>query len=180
MIGSVKGIIPQANGSRIRPVLPVGCETSWRMACQRPLRRTTFRSCGTSSRPIMENQDLRNRLVEQYLPLVKYNGERIWARLARGRGARRPDLGRRVRPDGRHRRLRPVARREIRNLLRAAYSRRDARRAAHDGLGAASGALQGQQAERSDEDAGSQARPLAQRSRDVASTCRFRCKSSRK
>ena len=29
------------------------------------------------------NQDLRNRLVENYLPLVKYNGERIWARLPR-------------------------------------------------------------------------------------------------
>ena len=32
----------------------------------------------------MTNQDLRNRLVEQYLPLVKYNGERIWARLPEG------------------------------------------------------------------------------------------------
>src|SRR5450755_716254 len=31
-----------------------------------------------------ENQDLRNRLIEQYLPLVKYNGERIWARLPEG------------------------------------------------------------------------------------------------
>ncbi len=31
-----------------------------------------------------ENQDMRNRLVEQYLPLVKYNGERIWARLPEG------------------------------------------------------------------------------------------------
>ena len=31
-----------------------------------------------------ENQDLRNRLVEQYLPLVKYNGERIWSRLPEG------------------------------------------------------------------------------------------------
>src|SRR5215211_5778864 len=30
------------------------------------------------------NQDLRNQLVEQYLPLVKYNGERIWARLPDG------------------------------------------------------------------------------------------------
>jgi RNA polymerase sigma factor for flagellar operon FliA len=30
------------------------------------------------------NEDLRNRLVEQYLPLVKYNGERIWARLPEG------------------------------------------------------------------------------------------------
>ena len=32
----------------------------------------------------MDNQELRNRLVEQYLPLVKYNGERIWARLPEG------------------------------------------------------------------------------------------------
>ncbi|MDX1962555.1 MAG: FliA/WhiG family RNA polymerase sigma factor [Pirellulales bacterium] len=30
------------------------------------------------------NQDLRNLLVENYLPLVKYNGERIWARLPEG------------------------------------------------------------------------------------------------
>src|SRR6188472_3598409 len=29
-------------------------------------------------------KELRNRLVEQYLPLVKYNGERIWARLPEG------------------------------------------------------------------------------------------------
>src|SRR6188472_417197 len=31
-----------------------------------------------------DNQDYRNRLVENYLPLVKYNGERIWARLPEG------------------------------------------------------------------------------------------------
>jgi RNA polymerase sigma factor for flagellar operon FliA len=31
-----------------------------------------------------DNQELRNRLVENYLPLVKYNGERIWARLPEG------------------------------------------------------------------------------------------------
>ena len=31
-----------------------------------------------------ENQDMRNRLVEIYLPLVKYNGERIWSRLPEG------------------------------------------------------------------------------------------------
>lgn len=31
-----------------------------------------------------ENKSLRNRLVERYLPLVKYNGERIWARLPEG------------------------------------------------------------------------------------------------
>ena len=30
------------------------------------------------------NRSLRNRLVERYLPLVKYNGERIWARLPDG------------------------------------------------------------------------------------------------
>ncbi len=30
------------------------------------------------------NRHLRNLLVEQYLPLVKYNGERIWARLPEG------------------------------------------------------------------------------------------------
>jgi RNA polymerase sigma factor for flagellar operon FliA len=30
------------------------------------------------------NQRLRNRLIEQYLPLVKYNGERIWSRLPDG------------------------------------------------------------------------------------------------
>src|ERR1700683_4567174 len=30
------------------------------------------------------NQELRNKLVEMYLPLVKYNGERIWARLPEG------------------------------------------------------------------------------------------------
>ena len=31
-----------------------------------------------------DNQDMRNRLVEIYLPLVKYNGERIWSRLPEG------------------------------------------------------------------------------------------------
>jgi RNA polymerase sigma factor for flagellar operon FliA len=30
------------------------------------------------------NKDHRNRLMEEYLPLVKYNGERIWARLPEG------------------------------------------------------------------------------------------------
>lgn len=31
-----------------------------------------------------QRKELRNRLVEEYLPLVKYNGERIWARLPEG------------------------------------------------------------------------------------------------
>lgn len=30
------------------------------------------------------NKELRNRLIERYLPLVKYNGERIWQRLPEG------------------------------------------------------------------------------------------------
>ena len=30
------------------------------------------------------NRDLRNRLIERYLPLVRYNGERIWQRLPDG------------------------------------------------------------------------------------------------
>ena len=30
------------------------------------------------------SQEMRNRLVEIYLPLVKYNGERIWSRLPEG------------------------------------------------------------------------------------------------
>ena len=30
------------------------------------------------------NKDLRNRLMERYFPLVKYNGERIWQRLPDG------------------------------------------------------------------------------------------------
>ena len=30
------------------------------------------------------NESLRNRLIERYLSLVKYNGERIWARLPEG------------------------------------------------------------------------------------------------
>lgn len=34
--------------------------------------------------PPCSNKELRNQLVERYLPLVKYNGERIWARLPEG------------------------------------------------------------------------------------------------
>jgi len=31
-----------------------------------------------------DNRELRNRLVEQYLPLVRYHGERVWSRLPQG------------------------------------------------------------------------------------------------
>lgn len=27
------------------------------------------------------NQELRNRLIEQYFPLVRFNAERVWAKL---------------------------------------------------------------------------------------------------
>ena len=56
---------------------------SWRIAWPRRSHRKTFNNFGL---PIKAGptQDLRNRLVEQYLPLVKYNGERIWARLPEG------------------------------------------------------------------------------------------------
>ncbi|MFM8475293.1 MAG: sigma factor, partial [Planctomycetaceae bacterium] len=30
------------------------------------------------------NQELRNRLMERYLPLVRYNAERVWAKLPEG------------------------------------------------------------------------------------------------
>ncbi|HVX63058.1 MAG TPA: sigma-70 family RNA polymerase sigma factor, partial [Pirellulales bacterium] len=32
----------------------------------------------------LSNQELRNRLIEIYLPLVKYHGERVWSRLPDG------------------------------------------------------------------------------------------------
>ncbi|HQZ68065.1 MAG TPA: sigma-70 family RNA polymerase sigma factor, partial [Planctomycetaceae bacterium] len=31
-----------------------------------------------------DNQELRNRLMERYLPLVRYNAERVWAKLPEG------------------------------------------------------------------------------------------------
>ena len=96
----------------------------------------------------MSNKELRNRLVERYLPLVKYNGERIWARLPDG--VELDDLisagvfGLMDAIDA----FDLQSRRQVRNLLRAANPRRDARRTADDGLGSPSGSLQGQQARR--------------------------------
>ena len=90
-----------------------------------------------------ESKELRNILVEKYLPLVKYNGERIWARLPDG--VELDDLisagifGLMDAIDA----FDMSARRKVRNLLRAPHPRRDAGRAPHDGLGAAPRALQG-------------------------------------
>jgi RNA polymerase sigma factor FliA len=38
----------------------------------------------TTFKADQSNEQLRNRLIEIYLPLVKYNGERIWSRLPDG------------------------------------------------------------------------------------------------
>ena len=106
--------------------------------------------------------ELRNQLVERYLPLVKYNAERIWSRLPDG--VELDDLisagvfGLMDAIDA----FDLDARRQIRDLLRAAYPRRDARRTAHDGLGAAAGAQQGQQARGGPQGARSRPRPAAQ------------------
>ena len=45
--------------------------------------RTLLLSGKHSSR-IQTDQRLRNRLIERYLPLVKYNAERVWAKLPEG------------------------------------------------------------------------------------------------
>ena len=37
-----------------------------------------------SYRQDQSNQDLRNRLIEKYLPLVRYNAERVWSKLPEG------------------------------------------------------------------------------------------------
>ena len=84
----------------------------------------------------LNNRELRNRLVEQYLPLVRYHGERVWSRLPQGvdlddlisagvfglmDAIDAFDLER----GG-----------QIRNLLRAAHPRGHARRASQHRLGA--------------------------------------------
>ncbi len=55
------------------------------------------------------NQELRNRLIEQYFPLVRYNAERVWAKLPEGVDLNDLDVRRRLRPDGRDRGIRPDA-----------------------------------------------------------------------
>ena len=91
---------------------------------------------------------------------------------ARRGGAGRPDVRRHLRPDGRHQRLRPRARRQVRDLLRPAHPRRDPRRAALDGLGAAPGPLPRPQARRRQQAARSRAGPAAdqRRGRQAAAT----------
>ncbi len=84
---------------------------------------------------------------------------------ARGGRPRRPDLGRRLRPDGRHRRLRPRPRRQVRDLLRPPHPRRHARRAADDGLGPPPGALQAHQDGGGPQGARGPARPAPHRRR---------------
>ncbi|CAA9384984.1 MAG: RNA polymerase sigma factor for flagellar operon, partial [uncultured Phycisphaerae bacterium] len=81
-------------------------------------------------------------------------------REAPGRGrAGRPDVVRHLRPDGRDRRVRHGAGREVRDVLRPAHPRRDPRRAAVDGLGPAARPLPVGQARRGHQAARGAARP---------------------
>ena len=96
-----------ASSTLPRFIQPAGAANkSWRMACPRQWRpkrispRSSRRSIEQEAEPSPaideihqvwreykadpNRTDLRNRLVERYLPLVKYNGERIWARLPEG------------------------------------------------------------------------------------------------
>jgi len=50
----------------------------------RPISKDDIQEVWKVYKADLGNKLLRNRLVEQYLPLVKYNGERIWARLPEG------------------------------------------------------------------------------------------------
>ena len=128
-------------------------------------RPKTSRKSGSSSRRIPAASELRNRLVEHYLPLVKYNGERIWSRLPDGvelddlisagvfglmDAINAFDMGRGVKFETY---CVPRIRGAMLDELRT------------HGLGAAARPLQGQQAQRRPQDARSRARPLAQRER---------------
>jgi len=77
--------------------------------------------CGGNTKRIRPRRSA-NLLVEKYLPLVKYNGERIWARLPEGVELDRPGIGRRLRPDGRHRCLRPLPGREFETYCVRAFA----------------------------------------------------------
>ena len=50
----------------------------------RPISKDDIQDVWKTYKADLGNRELRNLLVEQYLPLVKYNGERIWARLPEG------------------------------------------------------------------------------------------------
>ena len=63
-----------------------------------------------------DNIDLRNHLIEQYMPLVRYNGDRIWQRLPDGDPRRGGDGA----THGRFRSVGPVRlRAALRQLARA-------------------------------------------------------------
>ena len=99
----------------------------------------------------LSNQELRNRLVEIYLPLVKYNGERIWARLPEG--VELDDLV----SAGVFGLMDAIDAFDLsRGVKFETYCvpriRRHARRAADHGLGPAAGPFQGQQAQRGHEE----------------------------
>jgi hypothetical protein len=53
------------------------------------------------------DENLRNTLIEHHMPLVRSIAERVLQTLPKSIDARRPELGRHLRPDGRDQRLRP-------------------------------------------------------------------------
>ena len=107
--------------------------------------------------------DLRNRLMENYLPLVKYTADRISAKLPS-----EVDVDDLV-SAGIFGLLDAIEAfdlergRQIRDLLLAAHPRRDPRRAADDGLGAAAGAQPRSQARKRNQVAAGRAGPRALR-----------------
>ena len=94
------------------------------------------RAVGRATSPT-PTRALRDRLVVHYTPLVRAVAHRVGSRPAGLRRARRPGAVRRLRPDRRGRAVRPGALPAVRELRRAAHPRRDPRRAARPGLGAA-------------------------------------------
>ena len=85
-------------------------------------------------------QDLRDRLILTYAPLVKYVAGRLGTGPAGARRGGRPGLLRPARPDRRDRALRARPRHQVRDLRDHPHQGLDHRRAALAGLGAALGA----------------------------------------
>ena len=80
---------------------------------------------------------IRDRLILTYAPLVKYVAGRLGVGPPGARRRERSRLLRPARPDRRDRAVRPRSRRQVRDVCDRPHPRRDHRRAALDGLGAA-------------------------------------------
>ena len=103
-------------------------------------------SCGSNSRPTGDD-DLRDRLILHYSPLVKYVAGRVGVGLPPEHRAGRPRLLRHLRADRRDRQVRPRARDQVRDLRDRPHPRRDHRRAAQHRLDPALGPLKAREVE---------------------------------